>query len=258
VGDVGEKVAGKLVGETEEKKKGRSMNNTEKKHKAVCLLSGGLDSCVATSIAKAENNAIYALSFQYGQRHKKELEHAKKIAVRLGAKAHKIIELDLTQIGGSALTDESLGIPERPPEEIGVENNIPVTYVPARNIMFLSIALGYAEAIGAHSIFIGANAIDYSGYPDCRPEFFDAFQNVADVGTKTGLEGNPIKIRAPLIKMTKAEIIKKGLELDAPLALTWSCYKGGDKACGVCDSCRLRLKGFSEAGIKDPVEYEPQ
>ncbi len=223
--------------------------------KAVCLISGGLDSTVAAAYAKSRGYEIYALTIIYGQKHEKEIESAKKIAKHLGAKEHKIIEVPLNKIGGSALTDKDIEIPERRgPEEIGEE--IPPTYVPGRNIIFISIAASYAEVIGAEAIFLGVNAIDYSGYPDCRPEFIQAMEEAIRLGMKTGVEGRPIKIETPLIKLTKAEIVKLGHELGAPLHLTWSCYRGGEKACGKCDSCILRLKGFLEAGIPDPIEYE--
>jgi 7-cyano-7-deazaguanine synthase len=222
--------------------------------KAVCLLSGGLDSCIAAAIAANKGYEIYALSFDYGQRHRRELESAIKIAKFLKAKEHKTIKCDLREIGGSALTDD-IDVPERKEEDISA-SIIPITYVPARNTIFLSYALAYAEVIKADAIFIGANSIDYSGYPDCRPEYFKAYQSMADLATKRGVEGNLIKIETPLINLTKAEIIKKGIELNAPLELTWSCYKGKEKACGKCDSCLLRLKGFREAGYEDPIEYE--
>ncbi|PKK85124.1 MAG: 7-cyano-7-deazaguanine synthase QueC [Thermoplasmata archaeon HGW-Thermoplasmata-1] len=222
--------------------------------RAVCLISGGLDSCVTAAIAKKRGYEIYALSFDYGQRHKKELESAKAVAKALRAAGHKTIKLDLRQIGGSALTDSKIGVPERGAEGIG--GDIPATYVPARNTIFLSVALGYAEVVGAGAIFIGANDQDYSGYPDCRPEYFGAFRKLARLATKCSVEGRPIKIETPIIHLKKKDIVRKGMELGAPLHLTWSCYKGGKKACGKCDSCLLRLKGFKEAGIKDPVEYE--
>ena len=220
--------------------------------KAVVLLSGGLDSSTVLAIALEMGYEVHALSFDYGQRHSRELESAKKIAKYFNV-PHKIIKIDLRQIGGSALTD-NIEVPERNVDEI--EKEIPITYVPARNTILLSLALGYAEVIDADAIFYGANAIDYSGYPDCRPEYVEAFERVANLGTKRGVEGKPIKIIAPIIHMTKAEIIKKGMELGVPYELTWSCYKGGKKACGKCDSCLLRLKGFMEAGYEDPLEYE--
>ena len=216
--------------------------------KAVCLVSGGMDSCVAAFVAKREGYTIYALTFNYGQRNRKEIECAKEIAKVLEAKEHLIINADLRSIGGSALTDD-IEVPEK-------GEKIPPTYVPARNTIFLAYALAYAEARNADAIFIGANAIDYSGYPDCRKEYIEAMQRVADVGTKRGTEGRPIKIVAPLINLSKAQIVKKGAEMGVPFEKTWSCYRETEKACGRCDSCRLRLKGFKEAGIKDPIEYE--
>ncbi|MCK5038564.1 MAG: 7-cyano-7-deazaguanine synthase QueC [Thermoplasmata archaeon] len=216
--------------------------------KAVVLLSGGLDSGTCAAMAKAQDHDILALTFDYGSRHSKEIEHAKNIAEHLGITEHIIMPLALGGFGGSSLIDESM--------ELGDGEDIPNTYVPARNTVFLSIALALAEAKGADIIYIGANAVDYSGYPDCRPEFIKAFEEAGRLGTKRGVEGNPIKILAPLIDMTKAEIIKAGMELDFPYELTWSCYAGGERACGKCDSCSLRIKGFKEAGFNDPVEYE--
>ncbi len=216
--------------------------------RAVCLLSGGMDSCVSAFVAKNEGYTIYALTFNYGQRNRKEIECAKEIAKALEAKEHLIINADLRSIGGSALTGD-MEIPEK-------GEGIPPTYVPARNTIFLAYALAYAEARNADAIFIGANAIDYSGYPDCRAEYIQAMQKVANIGTKRGVEGKSIKIIAPLINLSKAEIVKKGVEMGVPFEKTWSCYRETEKACGRCDSCRLRLKGFKEAGIKDPIEYE--
>ena len=223
--------------------------------KAVVLLSGGLDSSTCMAIAKNDGYEIYALSFDYGQRHDRELESARAIARHFGAKEHLILKMELDRIGGSALTDESIEVPENRDEEHMAED-IPVTYVPARNTILLSYALAYAEVKDCDAIYIGANALDYSGYPDCRPEYYRAFEEVARLGTKRGVEGRPIEIKYPLIEMSKAEIIRTGMELGVPYELTWSCYKGGEKACGVCDSCRLRLKGFREAGYEDPLEYE--
>jgi len=220
--------------------------------RAVVLLSGGLDSSTVLAMAVHEGYDVHALSFDYRQRHSRELESAKKIAEYYGV-PHKIIKIDLRQIGGSALTDD-IDVPERNVDEI--KDEIPITYVPARNTILLSFALAYAEVIEADAIFYGANAIDYSGYPDCRPEYVDAFEKCANLGTKRGAEGKLIRIFAPIIHMTKAEIIKKGMELGVPYELTWSCYRGGEKACGRCDSCLLRLKGFMEAGYEDPLEYE--
>lgn len=221
--------------------------------KAVCLLSGGLDSCVAAAIAKNAGYEIYAITFDYGQRHRREIQSARAVAKALGALEHKIIKIDLEKIGGSSLTDPDLGVPEHKIEEIG--KKVPSTYVPARNTIFLSIASGYAEVIGADAIFIGAHSQDFSGYPDCRAEYFEAFSRMINLGTRRGIEGNPVRIETPIVHMKKSEIIKKGIELKAPLNRTWSCYRSGKKPCGRCDSCLLRLKGFAEAGIKDPLEY---
>ena len=214
---------------------------------AVCLLSGGMDSAVASAIAKNERYILHAITFDYGQRNKKEMEAACKIAEWLGAE-HKILKADLRQIGGSALTDE-IEVPEK-------GEGIPVTYVPARNTIFLSYALAYAEVMDAEAIFIGVNSVDYSGYPDCRPEYIEAFQKLANLATKRGVEGNPVKIKAPLLYLSKVEIVKKGAELGVPFEKTWSCYRESKLACGRCDSCRLRMKAFKEAGIEDPIEYE--
>lgn len=219
--------------------------------KAVCLLSGGMDSCVTAAIAKSMGHDIYAITFDYGQRNHREIESAVKVALSLGAKEHKIINADLRTFGGSALTDD-IEVPEFEKERKG----IPPTYVPARNTIFLSYGLAYAEALDADAVFIGANAVDYSGYPDCRKEYIEAYQRVADLGTKRGVEGNPVKIVAPVMGMSKGDIVKKGIELGAPFEHTWSCYKNEGKACGKCDSCILRLKGFEEAGVKDPIEYD--
>lgn len=223
--------------------------------KAVCLISGGLDSCVAAHLAKKEGYEIYALSFNYGQRHSKELESAKSIATSVKADRHSIFDIDLDKFEGSSLLDKSSNFEKNHSlEEIG--KTIPSTYVPGRNTIFLSIGLAYAETIGAEAIFIGATATDFSGYPDCRPEYIEAFQKMADLATKCSVEGKSIKIKAPLLHLSKAEIIKKGLEIKAPLEKTWSCYAGDVEACGRCDSCLLRLKGFQEAGVKDPLTYK--
>ncbi|HOQ01860.1 MAG TPA: 7-cyano-7-deazaguanine synthase QueC [Acetivibrio clariflavus] len=216
--------------------------------RAIVLLSGGLDSTTCLSVALAKGYEVYPISFDYGQRHKKELDCVRQIVKYYDIKNHKLIHID--NVGGSALTDSNINVPD-----YEGTSNIPVTYVPARNIIFLSYAVGYAEVVDADAIFIGVNAIDYSGYPDCRPEFIEAFERMIKVGTKRGVEGKPIKIETPLLKLSKAEIIKLAYENKAPLHLTTSCYRGGDKACGVCDSCVLRLKGFKEAGIEDPIEY---
>ena len=213
-----------------------------------------MDSATALAIAIKDGFDVTALSVDYGQRHRKEIEAAKKVASHFRIKDHRVVNLDLTEIGGSALTDRRIRVPEqRRLEEIG--QGIPSTYVPARNTILLSYALGLAEATDSKAIYIAANQIDFSGYPDCRPEFYKAFQEVARLGTKRGVEGDVIEIRTPLIAMSKADIVRKGEELGVPWALTWSCYLGEEKACGVCDSCQLRLKGFREAGVKDPLPY---
>jgi len=227
-----------------------------KNRKTVVLSSGGLDSTTAMAMAKSEDYDIYSLSFSYGQRHSVELEAAKRVAEDLGAIKHLVIDIDLKLIGGSALTDDIEVPKDRNESEMTEE--IPVTYVPARNTIFLSYALGWAEVIGASDIFIGVNAVDYSGYPDCRPEFIAAFETLANLATKVGVEGtSKIKIRTPLIHLTKAEIIRRGIELGIDYGMTLSCYDpsmdGG--ACGHCDSCLLRKKGFVEAGVSDPTKY---
>jgi len=220
--------------------------------KAVVLLSGGLDSATTLAIARNQSYQCHALSFNYGQRHSIELKAAKRIAMSLGAHQHKVLEVDLTQIGGSALTDARIAVPET-----GV-TGIPVTYVPARNTIFLAFALAYAETINAFDIFIGVNAVDYSGYPDCRPEYIESFVHTANLATRSGVEGGVYRIHTPLIQLTKAEIIKKGMELGVDYALTVSCYQPDDegRGCGVCDSCRFRLKGFELAGSADPAQYQ--
>ena len=221
--------------------------------KAVVLYSGGLDSTTCMAIAQAEGFAPYAMSFAYGQRHTVELDQARRYAPRMGAVEHQLVEIDLRRIGGSALTS-TLEVPKE-----GVqEGEIPVTYVPARNTIFLSFALGWAEILGAFDIYIGVNALDYSGYPDCRPEYIAAFETLANLATRAGVEGSGrYRIHTPLISLTKAEIIRKGLDLGVDYALTHSCYDPTPDglACGRCDSCRLRLKGFAEAGVPDPVRY---
>jgi 7-cyano-7-deazaguanine synthase len=222
---------------------------------AVVLLSGGLDSATTLAIARSRGYETYALSFDYGQRHRQELDAARKIANSLAAKEHRIIKIDNQIFAGSALIND-VDVPKsRSEEEIG--RGIPPTYVPARNTIFLAHALAWAETIPAGHIFIGANAIDYSGYPDCRPEFIALFETLANVGTKAGAEGARIQIHAPLIKLSKAEIIRKAVELNVDLSLTHSCYDPtpDGRACGECDSCQLRLKGFREAGVTDPIEY---
>jgi 7-cyano-7-deazaguanine synthase len=219
--------------------------------KAVILYSGGLDSTTCLAIAKAEGFEPYALSFSYGQRHQHELEVAKRNAKPLGAVEHLVVEFDLRKMGGSALTAD-IDVPKE-----GVGEEIPVTYVPARNTIFLSFALGWAETLGSFDIFIGVNALDYSGYPDCRPEFIAAYETMANLATKAGVEGNRLKIHAPLMQMSKAQIIEKGMSLGVDYGLTHSCYDPTEDgaACGKCDSCRLRLKGFEQAGVTDPIRY---
>ncbi len=239
----------------------RSMINknshTSQSMKAVCLLSGGLDSCVTACIAKNAGYELYALTFDYGQRNSREIKSSFSVASAIGVHEHRIVKLDLSWIGGSALTDVSIDMPERgSAEEIVYNKSIPISYVPMRNTVFLSVGGAYAEAIGADVVFIGANEVDYSHYPDCRSEYFDAVRRVFHMGSKRGVEGAPVGIVTPLIAMSKAEIVRRGMELDAPLDLTWSCYSGGSIACGRCDSCLLRLKGFHEAGAEDPLDYE--
>ena len=223
--------------------------------KAVCLISGGLDSCVTSFIAKEQGYEIYALSFNYGQLHKKELDCSNKIAQAVGVENRIILDVDFQKFGKSSLLNTSSdSIQDHNLKDIARE--IPSTYVPARNTVFLSMALAYAESTDADAIFIGVNAVDYSGYPDCRPEYIQAYQKMADLATKKGIEGGSIKIEAPLLQLTKSEIIKTGLKLNAPLVDTWSCYRGEELACGRCDSCVLRLKGFKDAGVEDPIQYE--
>jgi 7-cyano-7-deazaguanine synthase len=223
--------------------------------KAVVLLSGGLDSSTLLAIASAQGFDTYALSFRYGQRHQMEIEAAKRVAQSLGAGHHIVLDIDLRCIGGSALTSD-IAVPKgRGLEQMG--EDIPVTYVPARNTIFLSLALAWAEVLGSADIFIGVNALDYSGYPDCRPEYIDAYEKMANLATKAAVEGRMVRIHTPLITLTKAEIIRKGLELGVDYSLTITCYDPFEtgEACGECDSCLLRLKGFLEAGLKDPVKY---
>lgn len=219
--------------------------------RAVVLVSGGLDSATVLAIARAEDYACHALSVDYGQRHMAELEASRHIAAALGAVEHRQVHVDLGGIAGSALTDHAIPVPETQGE------GIPVTYVPARNTIMLSIALGWAEVLGAQDIFVGVNAVDYSGYPDCRPAFIDAFEGLANLATKAGVEGHAFHIRAPLIRMSKAEIIAKGIELGVDYAQTVSCYQADEqgRACGRCDSCRLRAEGFARAGVTDPTRY---
>jgi 7-cyano-7-deazaguanine synthase len=223
--------------------------------KAIILLSGGLDSTTTLAIAKAEGFQVFTLSFDYGQRHRVELDRARNISESMGALKHRVVAIDLKQFGGSALTAQIEVPKNRRDDEMA--SGVPVTYVPARNTIFLSYALAYAEVQGAKDIFIGVNAVDYSGYPDCRPEYITAYEKLANLATKAGVEGESLKIHTPLIDLTKAGIIRKGLELGVDYSLTHSCYDPDDKgvACGGCDSCLLRLKGFSEAMVEDPVEY---
>lgn len=222
--------------------------------KAVILLSGGLDSSTVLYQAKADGFECYALSFDYQQRHRRELEAAKAIAQASGVKEHQVVSFDLRLWGGSALTDNKIELPsDRSLADMG--QNIPITYVPARNTIFLSFALAYAEAIGAARVYIGVNALDYSGYPDCRPDYIQAMQEVFRLGTKQGREGESITIAAPLIDLKKTEIIQLGNSLNVPWEKTWSCYAGEKLACGICDSCRLRLAAFEELGLKDLVVY---
>jgi 7-cyano-7-deazaguanine synthase len=224
---------------------------------AVVLLSGGLDSATTAAIAKHDGYELYALSVDYGQRHRFELEAARRVAESLDVKRHVTAKVGLDQFGGSALTDQ-IDVPmDRKDDEIS--HGIPITYVPARNTVFLALALGYAEVVGAAHLFLGVNAIDYSGYPDCRPEFIAEFEKLANLATKAGVEGTlEFRIHTPLIRMTKAEIIGRGIELGVDYSLTHSCYAPNEQgiACGHCDACHLRLKGFAEAGVKDPIEYQ--
>lgn len=219
--------------------------------KALILLSGGLDSATVLAMAKADGYACYSMSFDYGQRHRSELQAAERVARQMGVVEHKVIGLNLNGIGGSALTDTSIAVPE------ALEEGIPVTYVPARNTVFLALALGWAEVLGAHDIFIGVNAVDYSGYPDCRPEFIAAFETMANLATKAGVEGQGFRIQAPLQMMSKGEIVQAGLRHGVDYGLTVSCYQADDdgRACGKCDSCRLRAAGFAEAAVADPTRY---
>jgi 7-cyano-7-deazaguanine synthase len=222
--------------------------------RAVVLLSGGLDSATCLAIARDMDLEPYALSVAYGQRHAAELEAAKRVAAALGARQHRLASVDLGQFGGSALTDAAIAVPEAPAD------GIPVTYVPARNTVMLSIALAWAEVLDARHIFVGVNAVDYSGYPDCRPAFIEAFETMANLATKAGVEGRRIRIHAPLIALSKADIIRRGLALGVDYGLTVSCYQADDagRACGRCDACRLRRAGFEAAGVADPTRYQPQ
>ncbi|NLN75244.1 MAG: 7-cyano-7-deazaguanine synthase QueC [Armatimonadetes bacterium] len=222
--------------------------------RAVVLLSGGLDSATTAAVARSEGFELYAISFDYGQRHTRELESAKLVATSIGVKDHLIISFDLRAMGGSALTDD-INVPlDRKTENMA--ETIPITYVPARNTIFLSFALGYAETLKAYDIFIGVSEVDYSGYPDCRIEYIEAFERMANLATKAGIEGTGrFRIRTPLIDLSKADAIRRGLKLGLDYSLTWSCYMGDKKPCGRCDSCKLRLAAFAEVGIDDPLEY---
>ncbi len=218
---------------------------------AVVLLSGGLDSATVLALAAARGFRCYALSVRYGQRHSVELDAAQRVASSLGAHEHRVMSVDLAAIGGSALTDTKLAVPETP------STGIPITYVPARNTLFLALALGWAEVLSAEDIFVGVNAVDYSGYPDCRPEFIECFERLARLATKAGVGGAPLTVHAPLIHMSKAEIVRTGLGLGVDFAMTISCYQADSagRACGKCDSCRIRAAGFAEAGVPDPTRY---
>ncbi|RIK85232.1 MAG: 7-cyano-7-deazaguanine synthase QueC [Planctomycetota bacterium] len=231
-------------------------NRTDEK-RAVVLLSGGLDSATTAAIARAEGYRLYALSVDYGQRHRFELAAARRIAAALGVAEHRLLSIELGSLGGSALTADIAVPQDRPAEEMS--SGIPVTYVPARNTVLLSLALAYAEVRGAADIFVGVNAVDYSGYPDCRPEFIAAFERLANLATKAGVEGSlKLRVRAPLIQLAKAEIIRRGVELGVDYGLTHTCYAPDEQgaACGRCDACQLRLKGFAEAGLSDPARYQ--
>ena len=220
---------------------------------AVVLLSGGLDSATVLAIARREGWDCHALSVDYGQRHRSELDAAARIARSLGASDHRVVRVDIASFGGSALTDPAIGVPTTPSE------GIPVTYVPARNTIMLSLALAHAEVTGSDAIFTGANAVDYSGYPDCRPEYLQAFERLANLATRRAVEGSPIRIHAPIIAMTKSQIVRRGIELGVDFSVTVSCYNAdaAGRACGRCDSCRFRRDGFAQAGVEDPTAYQP-
>lgn len=224
--------------------------------RAVVLLSGGLDSATSAAQAGADGYELYALSFDYGQRHGRELDAARAVAAALGVARHETLRLPLDELGGSALTDDTIEVPDGPANTATIGQQIPVTYVPGRNTVFLAVALAYAEVVGADAIYLGINAMDYSGYPDCRPEYLAAMQQVAQLATKQGVEGRAPRLIAPLVEMTKREIVEAAMRLGAPIDQTWSCYRGGTRACGRCESCRLRQRGFADAGFEDPVDYE--
>jgi 7-cyano-7-deazaguanine synthase len=221
--------------------------------KAVVLLSGGLDSATTLAIARAAGYDCHCLSIDYGQRHRSELDAAARVAQALGAATHKVVRIDLGTVGGSALTDRAIAVPVD-----GVQPGIPVTYVPARNTIMLSLALAHAEVSGAEHIYFGANAVDYSGYPDCRPDYMRAFETLANLATKAAIEGRPLKLHTPIIELSKADIIRRGVALGVDYALTVSCYQADEtgRACGVCDSCRLRRTGFDQAAVLDPTRYK--
>lgn len=225
---------------------------SEQVKRAVVVLSGGLDSTTCMGIARDAGYELYPITFDYGQLHQREVEQAKKIAAFYQVPAHKIVQMGfLREIGGSALTDDNIAVPTD-----GVQDGIPSTYVPARNLIFLSLAAAYAEVIGAEKIYIGVSAVDFSGYPDCRPAFIRSMEETVNLATRMGTEGSKLAIEAPLMHLSKAETVKRGLALGVPYHLTTSCYQGGEEACGVCDSCRLRIKGFREAGSSDPIPYQ--
>ncbi len=233
-----------------------AMSAASAKPRAVVLLSGGLDSATTLALAREQGYDVYALSVDYGQRHAAELQAARRVAAQLGCAAHEVLRLDLSRFGGSALTDPALAVPQnRAPGD----TSIPITYVPARNTVLLAVALSWAEALGAQAIFYGANAVDYSGYPDCRPDFVFAFNQLAAVATQAGLDGHAPRVLAPLLHLSKAQIIREGLRLGVDFALTVSCYQADDdgRACGRCDACRLRAQGFTDAGVADPTRYAP-
>lgn len=221
--------------------------------KAVVLLSGGLDSATTLAIAREAGHDCHCLSIDYGQRHRSELDAAVRVAGALGAVAHKVVRIDLGSVGGSALTDSAIAVPVD-----GLQPGIPVTYVPARNTILLSLALAHAEVIGAQHIYFGANAVDYSGYPDCRPDYMRAFEALANLATRAAVEGHPLKLHTPIIELSKADIIRRGAALGVDYELTVSCYQADEagRACGVCDSCRLRRAGFGQAGVTDPTRYK--
>ncbi|HID49715.1 MAG TPA: 7-cyano-7-deazaguanine synthase QueC [Chromatiales bacterium] len=227
------------------------MTRLSEQPKAVVLVSGGLDSATTLALAREQGYACYAMSFDYGQRHRCELEAARQVGRKAGVVEHKVIRINLDSIGGSALTDQDIAVPVEPGE------GIPVTYVPARNTVFLALALGWAEVLEAQALFIGVNAVDYSGYPDCRPEFIEAFQTMANLATRVGVEGRPVRVETPLIDLGKADIIREGSRLGVDYALTVSCYDPDEegRACGRCEACRLRAAGFRTAGIPDPTRY---